>query len=211
MPPPFATPKKRARRRFSDKEYIPRDTPSTPPRRDWSSSVDHLVDTVVALWNDIPHPTAKTHLPAPIETAAGYHDLLAALIEVSTSVHRICDNIARKYDLEYQWQLPVLIRHGTPTEQPQPPPPEADQAPQPPPPVKHEPTPEPEPEPEPMPLSRPLLRSYAAAAALHVPRRQRQALPRHQPSTQKAKLATVKPIDPVRIVVQLADESTHPA
>ncbi|EUC56895.1 hypothetical protein RSOL_203450, partial [Rhizoctonia solani AG-3 Rhs1AP] len=116
-PPPCNTQKTRTSP-FSDKDYIPRHTPNTPPRRDWSSSVDHLVDTVVTLWNDIPHPTVETHLSAPSETAAGYHDLLSTLIEVSTSVHRMCDNIARKYDLEYQWQLPVLIRHRAPTEHP---------------------------------------------------------------------------------------------
>ncbi|KEP46380.1 phosphatidylinositol-4-phosphate 5-kinase [Rhizoctonia solani 123E] len=50
-------------------------------------------------------------------------------------------------------------------------------------------------------------RSFASVAAGHPPR---QVQPSPRPSTRKAKPATVKPLDPVRIVVQLTEEPTLP-
>ncbi|EUC56822.1 hypothetical protein RSOL_201110, partial [Rhizoctonia solani AG-3 Rhs1AP] len=117
MTPPPATPHKRTRRRFSDRDHIPRYASNTPPRLDWLASVRTLLDTAVTLWNDLPHPPPDVELQAPIPELllANYNNIRTTLSDIATAAERHCLIISRQHGLAYGgWNPPTLSFEAQP-------------------------------------------------------------------------------------------------
>ncbi|EUC58761.1 hypothetical protein RSOL_275150, partial [Rhizoctonia solani AG-3 Rhs1AP] len=192
MTPPPTTPKKRRLRHNLGNEPTPRRTLKPPPCKDWSSSLNNLRGTLITLFNDFTViPFGDAELRSPELLLNGYNGLRLTLTDIITSVDCFSRDIRAQHpDLAY---LSPKFSMSTQTDDPPPSQPADEEPPVPP-------TPSPP----------PLPRSYASVATSHNSGQQCQAPPRHLPSTPRPKPSAVKPLNPVRIVVQLAGITTPP-
>ncbi|EUC58954.1 hypothetical protein RSOL_287930, partial [Rhizoctonia solani AG-3 Rhs1AP] len=130
MTPPPATPKKRQRRQFTE-ERIPRHSPTTPPRLDWSSSLDYLLNNIRSSWTDLPDaPLGPAQIQSPELVFNGYFTLYYVLRDAVMSTDRMCRKLSAELNIPYD---PPYIRI-----------PYTNEAPIPPPPVEEEPAPAPD-------------------------------------------------------------------
>ncbi|EUC67017.1 hypothetical protein RSOL_527080, partial [Rhizoctonia solani AG-3 Rhs1AP] len=187
MTPPPATPRKRFRHRFSDRDNIHRDVPSTPPRKYWREAMQDFMDAIPTLWHDMPpveDPQLK--IPNPENVLEGYSNLVSVLASVLAAADNTCRVIAEQCNLPYERTslripstLAPLPSHSA-QESPEPEP---------------EPEPEPQPEPQPEPKTTRPPQTYASIPASRTPPT--------SPSCAKGQAPPAsKPLNLVRLVVQ---------
>ncbi|CUA74681.1 Protein NLP9 [Rhizoctonia solani] len=192
MTPPPTTPKEHRLRHNPANKPTTKHTLKTSLRKDWSSSLNNLRGTLITLYNDFAViPVGNAELKSPELVLNGYNGLRLTLTDIITSLDCLSRDIRAEHPhLNY---LSPKFSMSIQTDDP------------PPPPLVNEESPIlPPPSPPPLP------KTYASVATSHNSSQQRQAPPRHPPSTPRTKPPTVKPLNPVRIVLQLAGTSTPP-